>query len=202
VVAVDAPPVWLEASTPLSGEEFAHAIRVSLALNGLALMDDGDQFVQLVAIGAATTLAAPVRVPAAPLLDPSSLPVASGAATTADTLSNRLRHLYLKFLGDSPPWPPSIPRQVDRLVELYADLKGLKATRSDTFGQVPVFFEITTPLTEPEVLYAIETTLRLNNLAVVPAGKDSVRAGHISEGRATKQTEPPDRNGPRRTDAP
>ena len=36
-----------------------------------------------------------------------------------------------------------------------------------------------TPLTKAELLYAIETTFRLDNLAVIPVGDDQVRLDHI-----------------------
>jgi len=51
------------------------------------------------------------------------------------------------------------------------------------FGHLFVPFEIKTPLTDTEVLYAVETTLALGNLAIIPVDDGSIRAGHISEQR-------------------
>ena len=51
---------------------------------------------------------------------------------------------------------------VDHLVAYYASLVGRKHIPDNTFGQQPILFKMSRPLTKPELLYAIETTLALH----------------------------------------
>jgi hypothetical protein len=69
----------------------------------------------------------------------------------------------------------------DRLVKLYADLADKKAVPSANLGPIFVRFSVQNALTKEELLYAIETTLELNNLAVIHLDDNKVRVGHISE---------------------
>jgi hypothetical protein len=46
---------------------------------------------------------------------------------------------------------------------------------------VYIWFRVETPLTKSELLYAIETTFTLNNLAIIPVDDQRIRLGHISE---------------------
>lgn len=175
--------------SPLSKQEFAYAAKVVMGLNGLAAMDDGDHFVQVVPIEAESRvkLASPKRKPGASLFDPRKVPsFALEAAQGTRPVMDRLTALWVQFLGNAPPWARS-PRPVDTLVEFYAGLRGWNAVRSDRFGQSALAFDLSTPLTEEEVLYAIETTLRLNNLTIVNVGERTVSAGHITEERAAER---------------
>lgn len=162
--ALPRPPFLFRTQTPLTREEMVYALTVILALNGVAAVDDGDQFVQLVPLEAApyVALGAPKRLPGEPLLDPSKLP------SFPDPLS-------------FSPLISRPRRQADRLIALYAELTGRKALAADLYGDAPVPFNIRTPLTDKEILYAIETTLAFNNLTIIPVDDQSIRVGHITE---------------------
>jgi hypothetical protein len=174
----------------LTTEEAVYALTVVLALNGVAAVDDGDHFVQLVPLEKAEhiTPKAPKPKRGAPLLDPRKLPSVPDPSSVqrapeAGTVltSDRLTTLYAQLIANPPPrgsWPLL---EVDRLVGFYAELTGRNALASAHFGHLFVPFEIKTPLTDAEVLYAIETTLALNNVAIIPVDDGSIRAGHISE---------------------
>ena len=176
----------------LTREEAVYALTVVLAINGVAAVDDGDNFVQLVPLETAehVTPRAPKPKRGAPLLDPSKLPSVPDPSSVqrapeAGTvlMSDRLTMLYAQLIANPSP-PASRPLlEVDRLVGFYAELTGRKALASAHFGHTFVPFEIKTPLTDAEVLYAVETTLALNNLAIIPVEDGSIRAGHISERR-------------------
>ena len=177
---------------PLTTEEAVYALTVVLAMNGVAAVDDGDHFVQLVPLEKAEhiTPKAPKPKPGAPLLDPSKLPSVADPSTVQRapeagtvSISDRLTMLYARLIANPPP-PASWPLlEVDRLVGFYAGLTGRNAMASVQFGHTLVPFEIQTPLTDTEVLYAIETTLALNNLAIIPVDDGSIRAGDVSERR-------------------
>ncbi len=61
------------------------------------------------------------------------------------------------------------------MVEIYADLTNQQAAPSKINGQMPVRFEVKTAVTKEELLYAIETTLKLHGLAI-----GNVEANQIS----------------------
>jgi hypothetical protein len=52
---------------------------------------------------------------------------------------------------------------------------------SPKFDGTGIWFHVETPLTKAELLYAIETTFTLNNLAIIPVDEGKIRLGHISE---------------------
>jgi hypothetical protein len=151
-----------------------------LALNGIAAIDDGRKFVQLVPINRwrEVVTASPKANPDAAEMDPLKLPKIKPEPPNA-TL-DRLSLLYLRVLGQQPPWTP---RPVDKLVEFYAELTEQKASASRSHGQIPVLFEITTPLTKQELLYAIETTLNLEGLAITSTGKQQISVISLAEQR-------------------
>jgi hypothetical protein len=64
-----------------------------------------------------------------------------------------------------------------RLLELYAGLVDKTAMASTNFDRVGILFRVEAPLTRSELLYAIETTLRLNRLAIVPVDERRIRLG-------------------------
>lgn len=194
----------LQTATPLTRDESLYAFKVLLALNSIATIDDGKKLVQVAPLAMAAQVQACAPEPAAgtPLIQPRDVPVfapfmsvgaqffparppviPSSRPASQLTLRERLQQAYSRvytwWTGHPPPLPP--PPSVDRLVAFYARLAGLKPLPSPQFGRLPVLFHPQTPLTKTELLYAIETTLALNNLALVPVGGKSIRAGHISE---------------------
>lgn len=60
-------------------------------------------------------------------------------------------------------------------------MTGKKAVSSPKAGKMPVEFKIIKPVTKEELLYAIETTLRLNGLAIVPVDRNGIQAGYAHE---------------------
>lgn len=194
----------LRTATPLTRDESLYAFKVLLALNGIAAIDDGENLVQVAPLAMASRIQARAPEPAAgaPLIQPRDVPafvpfipssgqvspprsrvIPSARPASQPTLRERLQRAYNRvytwWTGHPPPPPP--PPTVDRLVAFYARLAGLKPLPSPQFGSRPVVFLTRTPLTKPELLYAIETTLALDNLALVPVGGKAIRAGHISE---------------------
>ncbi len=112
---------------------------------------------------------APRAGPDDPLLDPKSIPVIG----------------FVRTFGPAPATSESDlararSRCAERLLAFYGELAGKKPTPSPDLGGTFVHFVTQTPLSKQEVLYAIETTLALNKLAVI-AENDSVRLGQLSE---------------------
>ncbi len=196
--------VTFQTATPLTRDESLYAFKALLALNGIAAIDDGKNLVQVAPLAMAARIQARAPEPAAgaSLIQPRDVPVfmpfmplsgqvspprprviPSARPASQPTLRERLQRAYNRvytwWTGHPPPPPP--PPTVDRLVAFYARLVGLKPVPSPQFGSRPVVFLTRTPLTKPELLYAIETTLALDNLALVPVGGKAIRAGHISE---------------------
>jgi hypothetical protein len=77
----------------------------------------------------------------------------------------------------SDPWQ----HPARRLLGLYTDLAGKTATASKNFDGTSIWLHVETPLAKSELLYAIETTFALHNLAIVPVDDRRIRLGHISE---------------------
>ena len=67
------------------------------------------------------------------------------------------------------------PQSPQRLLEFYARLADKTAVGSTNFDRVAVIFRVETPLTRSELLYAVESTLRLNRLAIVPVDERRIR---------------------------
>jgi hypothetical protein len=170
----------LKTRREMTNEQVGYGITALLALNGIAAIDDGRKFVQLVPINRwrEVVTASPKANPDAAEMDPLKLPKIKPEPPNA-TL-DRLSLLYLRVLGQQPPWTP---RPVDKLVEFYAELTEQKASASRSHGQIPVLFEITTPLTKQELLYAIETTLNLEGLAITSTGKQQISVISLAEQR-------------------
>ncbi len=170
------PPlaVHLRTACPLNRDEAAYAFTTVLGLNDIVVVDDGDHFMQVVPKGQANTVRAkaPRARPEAPLLDPKSIPVVGfvrtyspAPATSESSLADLAR---------------ARSHCADRLLAFYGELAGKKTTPSPDLGDTFLHFATQTPLSREEVLYAIETTLALNKLAVITEN-DSVRLGELSE---------------------
>ncbi len=180
------PPIKLTTTTPLTTDELCYALKVVLALNGIAALDDGEKLVQLVPIEQwkSVQIRAPKAQPGAALLDPKELPKLGPEAP--GTTVKRLTELYRQYLHGEPPWTP---RPADRLVEFYAGLNDLNARPSKACGRWSVVFEITTPMTKAEVCYAVETVLRLHNIAIIEEGESRLTAIPAAELRSRKSRE-------------
>jgi hypothetical protein len=159
----------------LTRNELIYAIQVVLALNGIAAIDDGDKFVQVVPVAQASQIEtrAPKPEPGAKLIDPNEVPVFK-FPPPAFTLPPELRNL------------PKSPRElreppVDSLVAYYAKLTSANPIASKQFGKQLIYFEITTPVTHAELLYAIKATLAQCNLAIESAEQNSIQVVHCSE---------------------
>lgn len=170
----------------LTSDELAYGITVLLALNGMAAVDDGDKFVQVVRMenwkGVVT--ASPKPSQDAPVLDPSELP--KFKLERPPSALDRLNRLYLQIFDRQSPW---MPRPADKLARYYAELTDQQAVPSANHGQMEVLFEVTTPLTREEILYAIETTFRLDGLAISHVGTKQVTVISLAEHQRRKADE-------------
>ena len=73
--------------------------------------------------------------------------------------------------------PDPAKRSARRLLTLYAVLAGKTAVQSKDFDGAAIWFHVETPLTKRELLYAIETTLALDSLMIVPVDDQHIRLG-------------------------
>jgi hypothetical protein len=171
-------PIVLKTRQAMSKNEVSYAITVLLAINGVAAVDEGEKFVQLVPVPEWREVQPRAPIPGTnePLFDPKKIPKSPPGPPTAT--AKRLDQLYLQLFHNQPPWTP---RPVDQLVEIYADLTDQKAAPSKIHGQNPVRFDIRTPLTKEELLYAIETTIKLNGLAIANVEANRISAVSLSE---------------------
>ena len=178
------PLIMLRTQRALTKSQASYAITVLLALNGVAAVDDGDKFVQLVPVQIWSKIetSAPKPQSGSELLDPKELPKFNNERPTNPL--NRLNKIYQRFFHDSPPWTP---KPVDRLVEFSGELTDQKAMSSKNYGRQLVRFEVTTPLTKEEVLYAIETTLKLDGLAITKVDGEKISVIPLAEKKHSEQ---------------
>ncbi|MCU0772839.1 MAG: hypothetical protein MUE94_13875 [Verrucomicrobia bacterium] len=167
-------PIKFRNVTDLTQEELGYGLTVALALNGIAALDDGDRFVQVVPVDEwrHVELRAPRRTPGATLLDPKVLPTCPG----------------------SPPWkrtsPQGPPPPLKGLLEYYGSLCAKSVVEEGLQGDWPVFFAITQPVTREEARYAILTSLKLGGLAIVDSDDHSLRAISLGELRGLQVRDP------------
>jgi hypothetical protein len=168
------PQIKFVTQRPMAKSDVLYAFETILVLNNITAMDDGEKFVQVVTIQEVPKLwfRAPKVEPPEPLID-----------------SGHIR----EFGGVS--WAPGQQKPQARvrandLVAYYAELTDRVFVPDDRLGQQRVIFKAQTSLTKPELLYALETTLALNGLAV---GSDDaktiriIRASDVREsGKAPK----------------
>ena len=158
--------VALRSATPLTQDELFHAIRVVLSLNGLAVVPDGDKFVQIVTANeiALVHANAPETEPGATLIQPTEVPGVKPPSP---------RPVSPGLPG--APEPTGAPATLDDLMRFYARQLGKTFQPSRQFASRRVIFEVRTPLTKAELLYAIKTTLALNEMAIAPVDGESIR---------------------------
>ena len=193
-MTLPAPTINLKTQCPLTKEEALYAFETVLALNDICVVEDGPKFAQIVPMRQRDQIktGAPKLEPGAKLFDPKKVPSMGSSArpgpvppppgplTEAQRIEQefeRLRQAFYDFMHG--PDPSKHPTQ--RLLILYASLAGKTAMRSKDFGDRPIQFHVDTPLTKSELLYAIETTFTLNNLAIIPVDDGKIRLGHVSE---------------------
>jgi hypothetical protein len=193
-VTLPAPPVTLKTRGGLTRQEVVYALATVLALNGICLVDDGAKFVQVVPMVQRdqVNLRAPKPEPDAKLFDPKKVPAMGmsdqprpaspppRSLTEMERVEQEFERLRKAFYDFMHP-PDSRKPAAWRLFELYARLADKTAVPSPKFDGTGIWFHVETPLTKGELLYAIETTFTLHNLAIIPVDDHKVRLGHISE---------------------
>jgi hypothetical protein len=147
--------ISLRTETLLSIEEVSYALNVVMALNGIAAVDDGEKFVQVVPVVQVNQLKlnAPQPDTNATLIAPEGVP------------------RFVPGVGRAPRSPGPLQQlspgsTIDDLVQYYATLSGSKYSPDHTYGKQPGFLRITIPVTKAELLYAIETTLHYQGLTI------------------------------------
>jgi hypothetical protein len=178
------PLLHLKTACPLSREEAVYGMATVLALNGVAAVEDGEKFVQVLPVSqrAFLTARAPKPDPGAKLLDPNKMPSMGNSdrgrpVTKMERDLERWQTAFFDFIHyKSPP-----DRSAQRLFELYATLAGKTADTSKNLDGMPIWFHIETPLSKSELLYAIETTFALNSLAIIRVDDQEIRLGYIAE---------------------
>jgi hypothetical protein len=148
--------------TPLTLEDTVYGLTVAFALNGIAAVDDGEKFIQMVPLVQANQVKTNAPQPEAdsPLISPESVP-------QFFPFSNFQRP---GPLPSAPGFPPqalsSTNSRMDHLGSYYASLVDSKYVSDENYGKWPALFKITFPVTKPELLYAIEMTLHLQGLTI------------------------------------
>ena len=189
--------IHLKNVCPLTREEFVYTIETLLAFYGLATVEDGRTFVQVVPMAQKRQIAAhsPTPEPNAKLLGPQKLPSLGNSTkekpispVEAEIVRWQIEIYNFFQIRKSPDRP------AQRLLEFYASLVAKTAEPSKSFDRMPIWFEIETPVTQSELLYAIETTFSLNNLAIGPAGENRIRL--VATGESGNGNRQPDANPP------
>ncbi len=162
----------------LTISEFLYAIKVILALNGIAVLDDGERFAQVVPLNQAADikLRAPRPEPSASLIEPRDVPKFKYPMKLSAFLPESLGTLG----SENSPRQRREP-DAGSLIAYYAELTNSKLIPSEQFSKLPVLFEIKTPVTKTELLYAIEATLAQSALVIVATNNGSIQLRHRSE---------------------
>jgi hypothetical protein len=170
--------VRLKTQCALTREELIYAVETVLALNGIATVDDGRAFVQIVPIQLRSQVNAhaPTPEPSARLFDPQKVPAVGQyefprPQTKLERDLERWRKAFFEFMRLNSPRNSS----AQRLLELYAGLTDKTAEPSAQYESSPIWFHVTTPVSKSELLYAIETTFALNNLSITRVDDERIR---------------------------
>ncbi len=173
----------------ITQDEGCYALATVLAFNGLAVVEDGDKFAEVVPLAQRKVVKAnaPKPEPGAKLFNPdetpalgksgSSLPTPLPATQTERELARARKAIHDFFHGQPPNY------SARRLLDFYADLAGktVQPSKYPYLDAATMWFHVETPLTKAELLYAIETTFALNNLAIIPVNDREIRLGRASE---------------------
>ena len=176
------PSIHFKNQCPLTREELVYALETVLALNGISIVDDGRSFVQIVPVQLRSQVNAhaPTTEPGARLFDPKKVPSMGPAdpprvETKLERDLERWRKAFFEFIRVNEARNSS----AQRLLELYASLTDKTAEPSSNYDNFPIWFHVSTPLSRSELLYAIETTFELNNLAITSGEDSKIRLGPI-----------------------
>lgn len=146
--------------TPLTKTGAIYMLELALALNGIAAVADGTDFIQVVPLRqvASLKLEAPERSPDEALLAPLGVP-------------------EFRF------------GVVNDLVARYAELTGRTSVSGDKFGGTRIVFKARAPLTKPELLYALKTILMLNGLEIIEQSDQTIRVADIDSANRDKKSQ-------------
>jgi hypothetical protein len=179
--------VNLKTRFPLTREEAVYALETVLAFNGICVVEDGASFVQMVPMAqrGAVKAEAPKPEPAATLFDPDEAPSKGvsdpGRPLTKVERAKRELERLKQACYDFMHLPDPRERCPQRLLELYACLADKTAVLSKDHDGTPIWFQIQTPLSQSELLYAIETTFTLNHFLIIPMDGQHIGLDHIGE---------------------
>ncbi len=174
------PPasVRLKTQSALTRDEVIYALETVLALEGIAAVDDGKTFVQIVPMPLRARINGhtPTTEPSARLFNPAKVPAVGQydwpkPQTKLERDLERWRKAFFQFVRLDSTRNSS----AQRLLELYAGLTDKKAEPSAKYESELIWFRVTTPMSKSELIYAIETTFALNNLAITRADNERIR---------------------------
>ena len=177
------PPMDLKTQCGLSKEEAVYALETLLVMHGLCAVDDGGQLVQIIPLEsrALVKTGAPKRDPAENLFDPNKVPSVGNSTPQLMTKTQRdlerWREAFYTFIHYKDPRR----RPAKLLLEFYAKLTDKTVVSTIGLEDTSVWFHVTTPLTRSEMLYAIETTFKLNRLAIKTEDDGKIRLSTIAE---------------------
>jgi hypothetical protein len=174
-------PLWLTTRNTLSKQEAIYALDVILAMNGIAMIKDGDKFVRVINIQEGLFRMqphAPTPKPGENLIDPHDVPVLRLGPDF-----KRLLPASQTSSTSGPSKEQSPKANVDNLVAYYAKLTDCTAKSNEKLGAQPISFEAHTPLSKAELLYAIETALFLSGLEIVRVDDKTIRVERIADPR-------------------
>ncbi len=192
-ITLHSAPVCLKTACPLSREEAIYAFATVFALNGVAVVQDGQKFVQAVPMIQRSMVAAraPKPDPAAKLLNPKNV-ISTGNYELSEALlpgNHEFSKAVSKMERDLERWGKALfdfmhyksPPDAQRLLGLYATLVGKAAEPSKEFDGMSIWFHIETPLSKSELMYAIEATFDLNWLRIDQVDDQRIRLSRISD---------------------
>jgi hypothetical protein len=149
----------------LTKEEAVYVLSVTLVMNGVAVVEDGEKFVQV------------VQLPRLPRVQAKAPKPESGARTGDPEKLPKFR----------PGFSDDVSRpNVGNLISFHSGLTGRSTEAAAPIGALPVYFVMSNPLTAAELTYAVETTLALNGLKIVPGDGDNFRVERVAERPAEK----------------
>ncbi len=174
------PVVRFKNQCSLTREELVYAIETVLALNGIGTVDDGQAFVQVVPMQLRPHVNAHAPAPesGAKLFNPQKVPSLSySEPPRVETKLERDLAQWRKAFYDFLRMNGTRNSSAQRLLELYASLIDKKAEPSKSYEAMPIWFHVSTALSKSELLYAIETTFALNNLAITYVEEGTIGLG-------------------------
>lgn len=167
---LSSPTYSLRTQTPLTKSGAIYAMETLFALNGIAAVEDGTNFVQVAPLKQVPNLAlhAPQPIQGEPRI-----------------AAERVRFGGTVFQPGKPP--KHFPDSANDVVSLYAELTGRSAVQSDKAGRQSILFKAQTELTKSEVLYGLETALALHGLTIIEVDDKTIQAGYVRERKKTEK---------------